>query len=60
MDYFILKTKLGGYWCVNSVVRCKDTAGKDVVTFVCSGIATTMDIDQIVGFFPTTPPPDWK
>lgn len=55
MDYFILKTTDGQYWCINSIVRCKNQNGEDITTFVCSGIATTIETSRIVSITPSTP-----
>jgi len=55
MDYFILKTTDGQYWCVNSIVRCKDQSGVDITTCICSGVSTTIDTIKIVSITPSTP-----
>jgi hypothetical protein len=57
MDYFILKTTDGQYWCINSIVRCKNQSGVDITTFVCSGIATIIETSRVVSITPSTPTP---
>lgn len=49
MDYFILTQKNKKYpgspfyVCVNSITRAKDALGKDVTTFVSTGVVNTID-----------------
>jgi hypothetical protein len=60
MDYFILKDKSGNHWCANNVVRQKDSEGKDIVSFTCSGRLTVLPADQVLAIATSTPPHDWK
>lgn len=60
MDYFILKTKDGQHYCVNTIVRGANASGEDITQFLCSGRLTFFPTSSIVGIFPTTPPSDWK
>lgn len=57
MDYFILKTVEGHYYCVNHVTRGKNSIGEDTIQFLCSGILNQMPITRVVGIFPQTPVP---
>jgi hypothetical protein len=54
MDYFVLTTKSGSYLCINSIVRCKDGEGNDVLTATCSGRAFSIAMSDVAGIFPCT------
>jgi hypothetical protein len=54
MDYFVLTTKSGGYFRINSIVRCKDSKGDDVLQATCSGKAFMIEMRNVAGIFPTT------
>lgn len=52
MDYFVLTTKDGGFFCINSITRCKSSDEKDVLIATCSGRAFTIGMDKVAGIFP--------
>jgi hypothetical protein len=66
MDYLILtvrqkvQTTTGeidsvGYVCVNSIARCVNAEGKDIIQFVCSGRANQVLIENVICITPSTP-----
>ena len=65
MDYLILtiKSKFNGYdsieyLCVNSISRCKNTEGKDVIQFIISGHGKQVLVEDVLCITPSTPTPD--
>lgn len=66
MDYLILtvKSKIQTtcgeveqicYLCVNSIARCKDHQGKDVLQFVMSGVGQQVPVENVICITPATP-----
>ena len=69
MDYFIItvKTKVQttcgevthiGFVCANSLTRCKNDKGEDILTCVSSGYASTIPMSSVICITAATPTPD--
>lgn len=69
MDYLILTVKqkiyVAGksydqivYICANSISRCKNADGKDVIQYVMSGVGQQTLIENVICITPVTPTPN--